>query len=80
MAFCQEHTKILCVHAAAIKIKEKNILILGDNKAGKSSLIAKLMELGYINLGDDLIGITQDKEIFCFGKFSSFAFTVTIFK
>ena len=67
LAFCQEHSDILCIHAAAIQIKNNTILILGNNKSGKSTLISTIMAHGAKNLGDDLIGITPQREVYCFG-------------
>ena len=65
-AFCEEHD-MLCLHAAAAEIQGNTVLLLGDNHAGKSTLIVSLMADGCISYGDDLIGMTAQGQIFSFG-------------
>lgn len=66
-AFCEEHPHVLCLHAAAAKRGEHTLLLLGDNHAGKSTLLSRLLADGWTSLGDDLIGVMVEGKIMSFG-------------
>ena len=66
-AFGEEHPDVTCLHAAAVQIGGNTVLLLGDNRAGKSTLVARLMAQGQLSLGDDLIGVTPQGELLSFG-------------
>lgn len=55
----------LCsLHACAVKKNEKTLLILGNSGAGKSTLTALLCAHGYRFIGDDLILMDADLNIY----------------
>ena len=54
--------EIISLHGAAINIKGKCVLILGDSGAGKSSLSAGFVEKGSRILSDDVIAITTQND------------------
>lgn len=57
--------KWLCsLHACAVKKNQKTLLILGDSGAGKSTLTALLCAQGYRFIGDDLILMDTDLNIY----------------
>ena len=66
-AFRLTHPQILCLHAAAVTFASGTVLLLGDNRAGKSSLAARLMADGHTLYADDLVGLTPDGQAFSFG-------------
>lgn len=55
------------MHAAAARLPAGVCLFLGGNRAGKSTLMARLMADGHVCLGDDIIGVTPQAELFSFG-------------
>ena len=66
-AFRQAQPHVLCLHAAAAAFTHGTVLLLGDNRAGKSSLAVRLMANCHTIYADDLIGITSDGQAFAFG-------------
>ena len=66
-SFCEEHQDLFCLHAAAVGTAKGAILLLGNNHAGKSTLVSRLMADGHPCYGDDLIGITAQGNLFSFG-------------
>lgn len=67
MAVCRSVPSLLHMHAAAAQLPDGVCLFLGNNHAGKSSLITRLMAEGCVGFGDDLVGIISDNEVFSFG-------------
>lgn len=66
-AFCESHPQMTCLHAAAVRSGNGTLLLLGDNHAGKSTLVARLMAEGRVCLGDDLIGVAPGGTLWSFG-------------
>ena len=50
----------LAFHAGAIETKAGAVLFAGRRRAGKSSLLGKLVERGYTVLSDDVVGVALD--------------------
>ena len=50
----------LVLHAGCVSIDTKNILILGQSGAGKSTFIGKLFSLGHEFISDDIVVINTD--------------------
>ena len=66
MGFCRYGGPVQ-VHAAAVRVRERLLLLMGGNRAGKSTLTARLMLENCIGYGDDLVGITPKSAVFSFG-------------
>ncbi len=67
-AFRAGHGHLLCLHGAAVAGSGKDaVLLLGDNRSGKSSLVVRLMAEGLISYGDDLVGVTSEHAVMSFG-------------
>lgn len=65
-AFCEAHPQMTCLHAA-VRFGSGAALLLGDNHAGKSTLVSRLMAEGQVCLGDDLIGVVPGGALWAFG-------------
>ena len=57
LAACLQQRGVLTLHAGAVETKAGAALFLGQPGAGKSTLIAALIERGYALLADDLTGV-----------------------
>ena len=58
---------MFCLHAAAVRLHQETTLLLGNNHAGKSTLVVRLMADGQTSFGDDIIGMTERKDVLSFG-------------
>lgn len=47
------------VHASAVAIEDRGLLIIGPSGAGKSSLALSLMALGAVLIGDDRVVLSE---------------------
>lgn len=54
---CRACPELLSLHAAAVRLHGRDLLFCGDNRAGKSTLVARLMADGARSLGDDMLGL-----------------------
>lgn len=54
---CHACPELLSLHAAAVRLHGRDLLFCGDNRAGKSTLVARLMADGARSLGDDMLGL-----------------------
>ena len=59
MALCLHMPSLMHMHAAAVQLPTGLYLFVGDNRAGKSSLVTRLMAGGGVDYGDDLVGISS---------------------
>ncbi len=50
----------LSLHAAAIKVKQRTLLVLGNSQAGKSTLVRSALQLGATVVSDDLVRLTVE--------------------
>ncbi len=50
----------MSLHAAAIKVKQRTLLVLGNSQAGKSTLVRSALHLGATVVSDDLVRLTAD--------------------
>ena len=65
-ACCHACPRLISLHAAAVCLHGRTLVFCGDNRAGKSTLVARLMAGAARGLGDDLLGLHRGK-IFSFG-------------
>ena len=65
-ACCHACPRLISLHAAAVCLHGRTLIFCGDNRAGKSTLVTRLMADAARGLGDDLLGLHQGK-IFSFG-------------
>ena len=65
-ACCHACPRLVSLHAAAVGLHGRTLLFCGDNRAGKSTLVARLMADAARGLGDDMLAIHQGR-IFSFG-------------
>lgn len=65
-ACCHACPRLISLHAAAVRLHGRTLLFCGDNRAGKSTLVARLMADAARGLGDDMLGLHQGR-IFSFG-------------
>ena len=65
-ACCHACPRLISLHAAAVRLHGRTLIFCGDNHAGKSTLVTRLMADAARGLGDDLLGLHQGK-IFSFG-------------
>lgn len=65
-ACCHACPRLISLHAAAVRLHGRTLLFCGDNRAGKSTLVTRLMADAARGLGDDLLGLHQGR-IFSFG-------------
>ena len=65
-ACCHACPGLISLHAAAVRLHGRTLLFCGDNRAGKSTLVARLMADAARGLGDDMLGLHQGR-IFSFG-------------
>ena len=65
-ACCHACPRLISLHAAAVRLHGRTLLFCGDNRAGKSTLVARLMADTARGLGDDMLALHQGR-IFSFG-------------
>lgn len=65
-ACCHACPGLISLHAAAVRLHGRTLLFCGDNRAGKSTLVTRLMADGARGLGDDMLALHQGS-IFSFG-------------
>ena len=65
-ACCHACPHLISLHAAAVCLHGRTLIFCGDNRAGKSTLVTRLMADAARGLGDDLLGLHRGK-IFSFG-------------
>lgn len=65
-ACCHACPGLISLHAAAVRLHGRTLIFCGDNHAGKSTLVTRLMADAARGLGDDLLGLHRGK-IFSFG-------------
>lgn len=65
-ACCHACPGLISLHAAAVRLHGRTLLFCGDNRAGKSTLVARLMADAARGLGDDMLALHQGR-IFSFG-------------
>ena len=64
LGLAQKLRGITCLHASAILVGERAILLVGPRGAGKSSTAAAFLQLGFPVLADDVVPVFEDE-----GKF-----------
>lgn len=57
MSLVLERRKLLCLHAGAIEVDARAVVLLGDKGAGKSTTSAAMMSAGYRPITDDLVAV-----------------------
>lgn len=65
-ACCHACPGLASLHAAAVRLHGRTLLFCGDNRAGKSTLVARLMADTARGLGDDMLALHQGR-VFSFG-------------
>jgi hypothetical protein len=65
LAFVLRLRGVLCLHASAIAVGTSAIAIVGAHNAGKSTMAAALVKLGYRLLSDDVAAIDERDGEFC---------------
>jgi hypothetical protein len=55
---------VVCLHASAIAVGSRCVVITGDKGAGKSTLAASLAERGHAILADDVAAICEDDGVY----------------
>ena len=63
--FLSVTAKIFPLHGSCIKIRDKTVLLLGESKSGKSSLVLKLMNMGAEFYSDDILFIYDNEVVRC---------------
>ncbi|WP_300717581.1 PqqD family peptide modification chaperone [uncultured Desulfovibrio sp.] len=58
---CHACPELLSLHAAAVRLHGRGLLFCGDNRAGKSTLVARLMADGARSFGDDMLGLYRGR-------------------
>lgn len=58
----------LHLHAGAVTRGDATVLVVGSSHAGKSTLVAKLVEKGWSYLSDEQIGVTPDGRLVAFPR------------
>lgn len=61
------YRKMLMIHGACLRIKDKTIIVAGNSGAGKSTLTTELIKRGALLMADDLTGIVMEN-----GEFISY--------
>lgn len=64
MGFILRFRGITCLHASAIEIADKAVIIVGCSGAGKSTTAAAFAKLGYPILSDDIVALIPKKDKF----------------
>ena len=62
LSFVLEINEIMALHGAAVVVGSSAVAFLADNKGGKSSLAAGLMQKGYRLLSDDILSVRCSAE------------------
>lgn len=61
LGLAQKLRGVTCLHASAILVGDRAILIVGPRGAGKSSTAAAFLQLGFPVLADDVVPIFEDQ-------------------
>ncbi|SFT85389.1 hypothetical protein [Halomonas saccharevitans] len=59
MACYLEHQGILALHAGAIMVGERAVLLAGDKGAGKSTLVSSMVAAGFPLMADDIAAVEE---------------------